>query len=111
MRYGAQNALFVVGRLDSVGGCGLRAFLPIGLAAAEPNNVRGPQTPQQPTAKPGMVRLNFPAEVELRTLADYVGGRLGIKIFYDEEVANKKVSLRVPGEVPVESLLGGWRAH
>jgi type II secretion system protein D len=53
-----------------------------------------------------MVRLNFPAEVELRMLADYVGGRLGIKIFYDEEVANKKVSLRAPGEMPVESLLG-----
>ena len=81
------------------------------LAAAEPNNMRGPQTAQQPAAKPGMVRLNFPAEVELRTLVDYVSGRLGIKIFYDEGIANKKVSLRPPGEVPVESLLGVLQAR
>jgi type II secretory pathway component GspD/PulD (secretin) len=75
------------------------------LIAAEPNSGRAPQPVRQAATKPGMVRLNFPPEVELRTLADYVGGRLGIKILYDEEIANKKVSLRVPGEVPVESLL------
>jgi len=68
--------------------------------------------PSQASATPsnapvsGSVRLSFPAEVELKVIVDYVSQRLGMKILYDEEIANKKVSLRAPGEVPVESLLG-----
>ncbi len=59
----------------------------------------------QSTANTGMIRLNFPQDVELKVLVDYVSQRLGMKILYDEEIANKKISLRAPGEVPAESLM------
>ncbi|HEV3005957.1 MAG TPA: hypothetical protein VGX78_15930 [Pirellulales bacterium] len=54
----------------------------------------------------GMVRLNFPAEVEVKALVDYVSQRLSVKIIYDEQIANKKVCIKGPGEIPVSSLLG-----
>lgn len=53
-----------------------------------------------------MVALNFPTEIEVRGLVDYVSQRLGVKILYDDQVANKKISIKGPGEVPVRSLLG-----
>jgi type II secretory pathway component GspD/PulD (secretin) len=52
-----------------------------------------------------MVQLNFPEEVELRILVDYVSTRLGVKILYDEQIANKKVSIKSPGPIPADSLL------
>jgi hypothetical protein len=54
----------------------------------------------------GMVRLNFPAEVEVKALVDYVSQRLGVKIIDDEQIANKKVCIKGPGEIPVSSLVG-----
>lgn len=62
------------------------------------------QNPAQPAA--GMVQLNFPGEVDVKTLVDYVSQRLGLKILYDEQIASKKLSVRAPGEIPVESLQG-----
>ncbi|HEV3022035.1 MAG TPA: secretin N-terminal domain-containing protein, partial [Pirellulales bacterium] len=59
-----------------------------------------------PPLHDGMVRLNFPAEVEVKALVDYVSQRLGVKIIYDEQIANKKVCIKGPGEIPVSSLLG-----
>jgi general secretion pathway protein D len=53
----------------------------------------------------GMVALNFPSEVEVRGLVDYVSQRLGVKILYDDQIANKKISIKGPGEVPASSLL------
>lgn len=52
------------------------------------------------------IRLNFPANVELRVLLDFVSQRLGINLLYDEQVLNKKVTLKTPEEIPESSLLG-----
>jgi len=52
------------------------------------------------------VALNFPEPIELRVLADYVGERLGVNILYDEQINNKRVTLRAPERVPVASLMG-----
>ena len=52
-----------------------------------------------------LVELNFPPQVELRLLIDYVGERVGLNILYDESVGAKAVTLRVSGGVPVSSLL------
>src|SRR5438067_9796284 len=64
----------------------------------------------QPTTAPSiqpMVTMDFPAEgVEVRTLVDIVTKRLGIPILYDEAIANKKVILRVPVQVPESALPG-----
>lgn len=55
---------------------------------------------------PPTVRLNFPQEIELRTLVDYVSQRLTIRILFDEKIANKRLSIKSPEEIPAESLLG-----
>ena len=52
-----------------------------------------------------LVELNFPPQVELRLLIDYVAERVGLNILYDESVGAKAVTLRVSGGVPVSSLL------
>lgn len=53
-----------------------------------------------------MVQLNFPEEVELKLFVDYVSTRLKIKILYDEQIANKKITIKAPGQIPADSLLG-----
>lgn len=52
------------------------------------------------------VKLNFPTEVEIEALVDYVSERLDVKILYDEQIANKTINIQAPGEIPVSSLLG-----
>lgn len=83
------------------------AVLLVAIAQSE-REARGqaPAASIQDGAKKGMVQLHLPNEVELKVLADYVSQRLGTKILYDEEIANKKISVRAPGEVPAESLMG-----
>lgn len=51
-------------------------------------------------------KLTFPGEYDLATLVDYVSQRLEVRIIYDSALANKKITIRAPGDVPVESLLG-----
>lgn len=63
------------------------------------------QNAAPPPPAQGMVRLNFPQEIELKILVDYVSSRLGINILFDEQLANKKISVKAPGDIPAESLL------
>jgi len=67
-----------------------------------------PRLGAQPPAakKPELVKLNFPAQVDLTILIDYVSERLGIKILYDTEVTNKRISIKAPEAIPIDSLLG-----
>ncbi|MHB8974222.1 MAG: secretin N-terminal domain-containing protein [Pirellulaceae bacterium] len=60
-------------------------------------------TPSQPT---GMVRLNFPQEIPIQTLVEYVSQRLGINILFDKEMADKRINIKAANEIPAESLLG-----
>jgi general secretion pathway protein D len=61
----------------------------------------------RPAPPPPAVRMDFPAEpIEVRVLADIVTRRLGIPLLYDESILNKKVTVRVPRDVPEEALLG-----
>lgn len=57
-----------------------------------------------PTA-PGMIQLTFPPETELRVLVDYVSQRLGVRFLYDEQVANKRISVRATEPIPADTLL------
>jgi general secretion pathway protein D len=59
--------------------------------------------PVDPT---GTVQVNFPNEIELKVLVDYVSQRLGVRILYDSQNVNKKVNIRAPGEIPASTLLG-----
>ena len=52
------------------------------------------------------VKLNFPPNVELRLLIDYVADRIGMNILYGDEVARARVTLKSTQEVPVDALPG-----
>lgn len=52
------------------------------------------------------VRLDFPDTIELKALVDYLAATLGLNVIYDESQLARKVSLRVAGPVPRESLPG-----
>ena len=69
-------------------------------------NVALGQEPAPPVADADAnVKLSFPNQMELNLLIDYVSQRLGIKILYDEQVANKQITIKAPGEIPAASLL------
>tara|TARA_Y100001933_G_scaffold263472_1_gene324989 strand:- start:53415 stop:55505 length:2091 start_codon:yes stop_codon:yes gene_type:complete len=53
-----------------------------------------------------LVLLNFPKDVELSVLVEYVSQRLGINFIYDEQLANKRLTIKAPQQVPSTSLLG-----
>jgi len=74
------------------------------LTGIGPRWVRGQDTGQ--TSPVGEVALNFPADMELSVLVEYVSQRLGINILYDEQVANKRLTIRAPQQVPASSLIG-----
>lgn len=59
----------------------------------------------EPAADPALVRLNFPDQMDLKLLVEYVSSRLGVKILYDEDVLNKKITIKAPNEIPASSLL------
>ncbi len=64
-----------------------------------------PQAAAWQPAQPGNVRLNLQGEVKLQALIDYVSQRLNLQIIYSANVGNKRVNVRAPQELPVESLL------
>jgi len=70
--------------------------------------VAGPIYAQQPVSgdPPGEIVLNFPENLELKVLVDYVSKRLGINILYDEQIANRRVTIEAPQSIPESSLLG-----
>ncbi len=53
-----------------------------------------------------MIELNFGENVELKVLVDYVAKRLDINVLYDEQVGNKMVTIKSPGQVPKSTLQG-----
>ncbi len=54
----------------------------------------------------GLIRLNFPENVEVKVLVEYVSQRLAMNILYDEAVGKKRITIQSPAEVPKDSLLG-----
>jgi len=62
--------------------------------------------PEPAAQEEALVKLNFPREVEIKALIDYVSDRLGIKVLYDEQLANKKINIKAPGDIPASSLVG-----
>ncbi|MEZ6192083.1 MAG: secretin N-terminal domain-containing protein [Phycisphaerales bacterium] len=53
-----------------------------------------------------MIQLNFGETVELKVLVDYVAKRLDMNVLYDEQVGNKLVTIKSPGQIPRSTLLG-----
>lgn len=64
------------------------------------------QQPTTPAPPAGLIEMNLPEEVDLRVLAGFVSQRLKINILYDDaQIGGKKIGIRAPGKIPVESLL------
>ena len=51
------------------------------------------------------IALDFPENVELKVLIEFVSKRLGLNMVYDDKVAAKRVTLRSPAKVPPAALL------
>ena len=60
---------------------------------------------QQPDITQEPVKLNFGGPVELSILIKFISNKIGVKILYDEQVANKKITINAPGEITATSLL------
>ncbi|MCX5655624.1 MAG: hypothetical protein NTY65_13380 [Planctomycetota bacterium] len=56
--------------------------------------------------KEGMIKINFPENLEVRVLIDYVSKRTGVNILYDETLVKQKVTVSSPVHIPQTSLLG-----
>ncbi|MEM7475754.1 MAG: secretin N-terminal domain-containing protein [Planctomycetota bacterium] len=57
-----------------------------------------------PSGNQGSVELNFQGPIKLDALINYLSTRIGTKFEYSAAVANRQVSLRAVGPVPVSSL-------
>lgn len=71
------------------------------------------QPTSQPTTQPvtsqpspKMIQLNFPPNMEIRVLAEYVGRRMGVNILYDDAVGRKRVTILATTKIPEDSLVG-----
>ena len=63
-----------------------------------------------PPQAPQTVRLDFPENVELKLVVDYVATTLGLNVLYEDELlANKRVALRAAGPIARDALLGMLR--
>lgn len=90
----------------------LRTLLAIGLVlvSAATLAAQTPETGPSSSDKRDMVQLTLPPDTELRTLIDLVSQRLGVQFLYDEQVANKRISINSPRPIPADSLLDVLRS-
>ncbi len=76
----------------------------MGLAALSSSS--GAQPQDKGDLKNGRISLNFPENLELKVLTEYVSQRLGLNILYDEQIGNRRVTIKAPSKIPEGSLLG-----
>lgn len=86
--------------------CSIFALWMIALIVQTPRVSAQPPGGESPTPlAPGTVKLNLKGETPISTLIEYVSQRLKIRFLYDESLAQKKIFLQVPDEIPVSSLM------
>jgi len=52
-----------------------------------------------------MVQIDLQGEVPLKAVIDFLSQRLKLQFIYSQEIGNRRVTIRAPKQVPVESLL------
>lgn len=61
----------------------------------------------RPATEESLISLNFPENVDLKTMVDYVSQRLSLNIIYqDEQLTNQRVTIKSPTRIPVAALPG-----
>ena len=91
---------------------GLRALIAVALVVISAMPLAG-QVPALESPSPdkkAMVQLTLPPDTELKTLIELVSQRLGVQFLYDEQVANKRISINSPKPIPADSLLDVLRS-
>jgi len=68
-------------------------------------SVRKPGNPTTRPAAVEMIKLNFPENVEIKLLVEYVSRRLGMNIRLDPALGRKQITLIAPNSIPKDSLL------
>jgi type II secretory pathway component GspD/PulD (secretin) len=76
--------------------------LAIGLAVA---SAAAAEPADAPEPSDGMVALNFPEDLDLKVLIDYVGNRPSVNFIYDEQIGGRKVTIKAPTKIPAASLM------
>jgi len=71
-----------------------------------PVSRRGAEAQATAPADGDLIQLNFPDNMPVKVLVDYVGQRLGMNVLYDESILRKQVTIAAPTKVPEDSLLG-----
>lgn len=84
-----------------------RRWLLVCLGAALFAHAVGAQQPSgaAPATGDGMVTLNLPEQLPLKTLIDYVSQRNNISFIYDRAVATRQVTIKAPSPIPAESVM------
>ncbi len=79
------------------------------VAAAPPEAPEAPAEAPEASAEapdgPAMVSINFPENVEIKALLDYIAKREGINFIYDEQIGGQRVTIKAPKPVPADSLM------
>jgi len=85
-----------------------RLLLVTAITASHFSTLATAQNPPDPATAPAveLITLNFPENLELKVLVDYVSQRLGINILYDDQTINQRITIKAPAQIPKESLLG-----
>ncbi|MCY2926028.1 MAG: hypothetical protein NT031_11420 [Planctomycetota bacterium] len=81
----------------------IKAMACLACIALAASGLAGQPTP--PATGPATVELNFPENLDLKVLVDYVGKRQGVNFLYDEQIGSKKVTIKAPQKVPASSLM------
>jgi len=78
--------------------------IPVGGDAGAVQGADKPPNTTQPAGE--MIQLQFPENVEVKILIDYVSKRLGLNILYDDKLVHRRVTISSPVSIPKASLPG-----
>jgi len=93
--------------------CAVVAIVSAAALAAPERAVRPPRQPRSeeaPAAGETLIQLNFPENMPVKVLVEYVGQQLGMNILYEESILKKTITISAPTKVPEASLLGLLRS-
>ena len=102
----AWNRQWVAARVMVALVWGLTATAAVAAVPMQATTAPAPLSAATATAPARTIELNFPQSVPLSLLMEYVSDRLGINILYDQNLADRRVTILSPRPVAREDLVG-----
>ena len=91
----------------SVCGAIVRGVCAAALVGLVTDRLHAQSAPSDTQPADSLISLNFPENVDLKILVDYVSQRLNLNIIYqDDQLANQRVTLKSPTRIPASALPG-----